>query len=743
VTQLDDERSARGVFEREALALRDEVERREQTESALQARMEAERKERERTVRELDADVRALTAEIARARPASSSTATRLVAGSPALPLSPAGGSRLRRTAQGARAIPGIVRSVLRSPNRQAAMRSLLQFATRPGRARDAVLIERSGLFDAPFYVRQNPDVAQSGVAPLVHYVLHGGLEGRQPHPLFDTARYRELYPDVGKSGLDPLTHFLLHGAAEERSPGPDFDTRFYLASNPDVRAAGVNPLSHFLTLGWQEGRNPSPSFDCRAYLARYDDVRISGLNPLLHFVEHGRGEGRDGSPAEDATPPTPPRVQLRSEPLAPRAAEAPLIVCLTHVCPWPPHAGNAYRVDRLLHALQGNGFRIIPVIVPLPNESPDDRAIQEVLARFSNVVVVERDGRVRYQLRDVPDVLGSLSAEYTPQYSALLHEHNPVGAREQELLVHERTYCHDAAIATVLRLESVLGPYVFLTEYVWMSRLLPLLGEQAVKVIDTHDVYSTKAAKVLSFGVQDLWMEPAEEARRLERADLVIAIQPDEREVLQQLVPGRRVVTAGVDFEVRGATQLTSAPRVLFVGSGNALNVRGLKEFLRFAWPSIRERVPDAELIVAGAVSEAVHGSPAGVQLLGRVEDLDELYAGCRVVINPAVAGTGLKIKSVEALSRLRPLVTWPAGADGLPADVRSLCDIAKDWYEFSLHVVRRLDPARRESFSDEERRLIERSTSSDAVYGEVSAALREQLARRRKTLSRATGRG
>jgi glycosyltransferase involved in cell wall biosynthesis len=550
---------------------------------------------------------------------------------------------------------------------------------------------------------------------------------------LIDSARYLELYPDVARSGLDPLTHFLLHGAAEERSPGPDFDTRYYLATNPDVRAAGVNPLVHFVHVGWQEGRNPSASFDCRGYAERYEDVRSSGRNPLVHFVEWGRAEGRDASPVAEFALASPSRVQLRSEPLSESRPDRPVLVCVTHVSPWPTHAGNAYRVHRLLRQLQREGFRIIPVIVPLPNESPDAAALREVVDQFANVVVVERDGRVRHQLTDVPDVLGSLHAEYTPRYSALLDEEDAVGARERELLVHERTYCHDAAIAAVLRLESALGPYVLLTEYVWMSRLLPLLGMAAVKVIDTHDVYSTKAAKVLRFGVQDLWLEPEEEARRLKRADLVIAIQEEERSVLQRLVPAGRVITAGIDFEVCGDSRLPDARRVLFVGSGNLLNVRGLRDFFRFAWPAIRQRVPDAELVVAGAVCQAVRERPPGVRLLGRVEDLDDLYAACRVVINPAVAGTGLKIKTIEALSRQRRLVCWPAGVDGLPADLRALCDIAQDWYEFSAQVVGWLETDRAESFSETERCLIERLTTSDGVYAELSAALHELLAERR----------
>jgi hypothetical protein len=90
-------------------------------------------------------------------------------------------------------------------------------------------LIMESGLFDARFYCERNPDVAQAGVDPLVHYLSNGAAEGRDPHPLFDTSFYLESNPDVAQAGVNPLGHYLSNGAAEGRDPHPLFDTSFYL----------------------------------------------------------------------------------------------------------------------------------------------------------------------------------------------------------------------------------------------------------------------------------------------------------------------------------------------------------------------------------------------------------------------------------------------------------------------------------------------------------------------------------
>jgi hypothetical protein len=87
----------------------------------------------------------------------------------------------------------------------------------RPSYARLAA----SGLFDEKFYREQNPDVAKAGQNPLLHFLLHGAGEGRDPSPLFDLSWYLAAYPDVAAAKINPLLHYYLHGAAEGRRPLP------------------------------------------------------------------------------------------------------------------------------------------------------------------------------------------------------------------------------------------------------------------------------------------------------------------------------------------------------------------------------------------------------------------------------------------------------------------------------------------------------------------------------------------
>ncbi len=84
--------------------------------------------------------------------------------------------------------------------------------------SKDIDLLQQSGLFDATYYLTQNPDVKNRGVDPAKHYLMYGGKEGRQPSELFDGNWYLETNPDVKKAGINPLLHYLKFGQLEGRA---------------------------------------------------------------------------------------------------------------------------------------------------------------------------------------------------------------------------------------------------------------------------------------------------------------------------------------------------------------------------------------------------------------------------------------------------------------------------------------------------------------------------------------------
>lgn len=71
-------------------------------------------------------------------------------------------------------------------------------------------LVKKSNLFDASFYLRENPDVANSGIYPLRHFCCYGWKEWRDPSSEFELLKY---YQDVFHQkdiNTNPLIHYSI-----------------------------------------------------------------------------------------------------------------------------------------------------------------------------------------------------------------------------------------------------------------------------------------------------------------------------------------------------------------------------------------------------------------------------------------------------------------------------------------------------------------------------------------------------
>ena len=177
-------------------------------------------------------------------------------------------------------------------------------------------LLSNSNLFDASFYLRENPDVASSKTDPATHYLIQGFREKRQPSRLFDGVRYLEENQDIAELGTNPLVHWLTVGKSENRvSPltalGTEvellrssglIDEAFYLANNPDVAAAQIDPVQHYAESGFLEGRLPSPTFNVSLYVTAHPDLQRLKINPLYHWLTIGQYEDCQKSPLIDLT---------------------------------------------------------------------------------------------------------------------------------------------------------------------------------------------------------------------------------------------------------------------------------------------------------------------------------------------------------------------------------------------------------------------------------------------------------
>jgi glycosyltransferase involved in cell wall biosynthesis len=146
------------------------------------------------------------------------------------------------------------------------------------------------------------------------------------------------------------------------------------------------------------------------------------------------------------------------------------------------------------------------------------------------------------------------------------------------------------------------------------------------------------------------------------------------ERDQLQRITPQARiaVVGNGVDIDYfAGAGSGASRRDLVFVGSMDYFpNVEAATAFSRQIWPLVRQRLPEARLLIVGA-----NPGPAvlalaelpGVLVTGTVPDVRPYYRDALAAIVPLRTGGGTRLKILEAMAAGVPVISTPLGAEGL----------------------------------------------------------------------------
>jgi len=265
------------------------------------------------------------------------------------------------------------------------------------------------------------------------------------------------------------------------------------------------------------------------------------------------------------------------------------------------------------------------------------------------------------------------------------------------------------------------IRPDVLLVNYTYLAGLLPLAPSGCLRGILAHDARHLRHADFLARGLRaetSPWSE-ADEREALELADFVVAIQAEEAAEFARLVPRLRVVTAPCSFATLELPPAPAPDSCIFVGSGADHNLCGLTWFLDAVWPGVLAARPGARLRVCGGVGGRLKGAPfPGVELLGRVEDLTPHYAWAAVAIAPLLAGSGLKLKLVEALAMGRGCVATPTSLAGLDAaDCVLEAETAEAFRDALLALF--ADPERARAMGAAGRELVRRRFTRAACYG------------------------
>lgn len=213
------------------------------------------------------------------------------------------------------------------------------------------------------------------------------------------------------------------------------------------------------------------------------------------------------------------------------------------------------------------------------------------------------------------------------------------------------------------------------------------------------------------------------EEVYRL--ADLLLSDSDADMQEIGAMVPelraGALTVTADVVPPTKGFAQREG---VLFIGDfSSRINTDGAIWLLQEVWPTVRRQLPTATLYIAGNSSTSlVVDAAAGVQVLGRVEDLGALYEKCRVFAAPTRSCTGVQTKVLGSLSHGLPAVTTSITAKRLRLVHEKGALLADGAREFAGQIVRlHQDPDLWNSLSALAQDHVRREFSPDRLRAQV----------------------
>jgi glycosyltransferase involved in cell wall biosynthesis len=390
-------------------------------------------------------------------------------------------------------------------------------------------------------------------------------------------------------------------------------------------------------------------------------------------------------------------------------------VLLVTPEPPYPLHGGGAFRTASLLHYFAG--FAQVDLL--LLSQGEEAAALPAGLVRSQQVIplphhnrgVVARYARnARRAIRGVPPLIDRLSG-----LSELIER--AIAGRHYDLGIVEHFWC---------------APYVDLLEKYCTETALDLHNVESVlhdRCADlSNGVSNTVSEQLIRAGHRRF----ATASRKLESALLprfstILAASEDDARRVRGMAPEGRV------FVYPNSLPLVDVPRgpehARLVFSANFEyhpNIDAVAFLLREIWPEVRKLHPELRLRLVGRGDRFIRhllppGNPenAGIEVTGPVTDARAEIAQARIVLAPLRAGSGTRIKIIEAWAAARCVVATPLAAEGLAARDGVNIALESDDGRFAARIASLLaDPETRQRLATAGRHTFEEHYSWEIAW-------------------------
>jgi glycosyltransferase involved in cell wall biosynthesis len=385
-------------------------------------------------------------------------------------------------------------------------------------------------------------------------------------------------------------------------------------------------------------------------------------------------------------------------------------VIMLSPEPPYPLHGGGAYRTASLVHYFS----RFADVDLILISESGRPALLPPGLVRSQKVIPLPPHARgplaryfrnARRAVRGVPpliDRLGGLDA-------AIIEA---IGASRYEIGVVEHFWC---------------APYV--------ERMRSVCDRTVLDLHNIESVLHERCARVERGLVALGHRRFAAVSRKLEtellpRFSLVLATSEADAGRVAHLAPAARVEV--YPNALPWVPRPREEPQQALVFSANFEyhpNIDAVHFLVSEIWPEVKKRHPGLRLKLVGRGDRSIRhlvGAGPDIEVTGPVADAFREIASAAIVVAPLRAGSGTRIKILEAWAAGRPVVATLVAAEGLLVrDGRNIV-LAPDAAGFAGAIGRLLgDPAEAQRIALSGRHTFERHYTWEAAWANLDANL------------------
>ncbi|EKD90486.1 MAG: Glycosyl transferase group 1 [uncultured bacterium] len=392
-------------------------------------------------------------------------------------------------------------------------------------------------------------------------------------------------------------------------------------------------------------------------------------------------------------------------------------ILMLTPYLPYPPSSGGQIRSYNLIKQLSKKHKITLFSLI----KSDEEKKYVDNLKKYCQDVHVFKRPEKPWTLRNI--VRTGLS----------LHPF---------LVVRNYSYHEKAAVEKILAEEEfdlIHAETFYVSPHIPVTKIPVVLVEQTIE----YQVYS--------HFVQNFWILPLRpillidvlkikywETYYWKKASRVVAVSERDAKVMRYLSKGLdvTVVPNGVGEDLIEENGIHFNKKILFMGNYAWLqNVEAARVLARKIFPKILEKVPDAQLLIAGQNTEKISKLESkNIELLDlKIDDIDGVkraYKESGILVAPLYGPGGTRLKILGAMAAGLPVVTTEVGIEGIDAKENESVLIGKDYAGLAKQAIKLLeDKDFYEKVSKNARILVEENYSYesiakklDQVYQEVS---------------------